>query len=280
MKCPRCGYISFDHNEVCPKCKKNIAAERDKLNLPDYRPAPPPVLGALIGEADDYGAGDGNHESGFEQDVGLSAEDSQAIEAMEQTFKDSQDFELQLETVLDEEGEESPGNIDLSDVTSRSASAEIQSRETTLNLAPEEDAEELSLDIEDLPVDDLEINTPQTEQPGDDASVLEPNRSLSGGGGIEDIDIFEPHDDEQEASFDLDDLSHDEPVTIAVESVQEEPVDEEPIDLEGLASGLEERTLDLSESVETGNGEEEEISLDIEDLDLDLDLLDRKGKTS
>lgn len=50
MKCPRCGYVSFDYNESCPKCDEDIRAERTKLNLSDYRSDPPFLLGALTGE--------------------------------------------------------------------------------------------------------------------------------------------------------------------------------------------------------------------------------------
>lgn len=50
MKCPKCGYVSFDYNESCPKCDEDIRAERTKLNLSDYRSDPPFLLGALTGQ--------------------------------------------------------------------------------------------------------------------------------------------------------------------------------------------------------------------------------------
>jgi hypothetical protein len=53
MKCPKCGYISFDHNEACPKCNKDITDERDNLGLPHFEPSVPYLLGALTGMADD-----------------------------------------------------------------------------------------------------------------------------------------------------------------------------------------------------------------------------------
>ena len=49
MKCPKCGYVSFDYNESCPKCDEDIRTERTKLNLSDYRADPPFLLGALTG---------------------------------------------------------------------------------------------------------------------------------------------------------------------------------------------------------------------------------------
>jgi predicted nucleic acid-binding Zn-ribbon protein len=53
MKCSNCGYISFDYNQSCPKCDKDISAERAKLNLPDYRSNPPFLLGALTGQVNE-----------------------------------------------------------------------------------------------------------------------------------------------------------------------------------------------------------------------------------
>jgi len=53
MKCPKCGYVSFDYNLVCPKCDKDISAERAKLNLPSYISDPPFLLGALTRQVDE-----------------------------------------------------------------------------------------------------------------------------------------------------------------------------------------------------------------------------------
>lgn len=53
MKCPKCGYISFDYNASCPKCKKDLTPQREALNLPSYRPDPPALLGALLGKTDE-----------------------------------------------------------------------------------------------------------------------------------------------------------------------------------------------------------------------------------
>ena len=33
MRCPKCGYNSFDHNHTCPKCRKDLGAARRLLNL-------------------------------------------------------------------------------------------------------------------------------------------------------------------------------------------------------------------------------------------------------
>jgi hypothetical protein len=48
MKCPKCGYISFDSNLECPKCRSDISMEQRKLNLPPFKPYPPLFLGAIV----------------------------------------------------------------------------------------------------------------------------------------------------------------------------------------------------------------------------------------
>lgn len=53
MRCPRCGYVSFDHNSTCPKCNKDISLEQAKMNLPAYMPNPPRLLDVLTGVSDD-----------------------------------------------------------------------------------------------------------------------------------------------------------------------------------------------------------------------------------
>jgi hypothetical protein len=53
MKCPKCGYISFDYNQNCPKCKKSLHEQAAKMNLPGYKPAPPSLLGSLFDSDED-----------------------------------------------------------------------------------------------------------------------------------------------------------------------------------------------------------------------------------
>lgn len=50
MKCKKCGYTSFDYNVVCPKCNRDVSADQKALNLPDFEPKPPFLLGTLTGD--------------------------------------------------------------------------------------------------------------------------------------------------------------------------------------------------------------------------------------
>jgi hypothetical protein len=51
MKCPKCSYISFDDNQVCPECNRDISTERARMNLPSYRSNPPSLLDSLFEKA-------------------------------------------------------------------------------------------------------------------------------------------------------------------------------------------------------------------------------------
>ena len=40
MRCPNCGYFSFDYLDRCVKCNADLTGERHRLNLSDIRPNP------------------------------------------------------------------------------------------------------------------------------------------------------------------------------------------------------------------------------------------------
>ena len=50
MRCPKCGYVSFDFLNNCPKCSRDLSSSREDLNLMDFRPQVPFLLGSLVGE--------------------------------------------------------------------------------------------------------------------------------------------------------------------------------------------------------------------------------------
>ena len=56
MKCPKCGYVSFDHLNNCMKCSRDLSDCRAGLNLLDFRPEVPFRLGSLVGEVEGGGA--------------------------------------------------------------------------------------------------------------------------------------------------------------------------------------------------------------------------------
>lgn len=44
MRCPKCGYVSFDYLERCQKCNADLTGERTRLGLHGFRPDPLSLL--------------------------------------------------------------------------------------------------------------------------------------------------------------------------------------------------------------------------------------------
>jgi hypothetical protein len=68
MRCPKCGYISFDHLEKCMKCSRDLSSAREDLNLLALRPDVPFLLGSLVGEMQ---GGDAQKELSLTQETEL-----------------------------------------------------------------------------------------------------------------------------------------------------------------------------------------------------------------
>jgi len=158
MKCPKCGYISFDYNQVCPKCNKNISYEQEKLNLPSFRPDPPSLLGFLIGDANESNINlrvnsDSNIDLSNEADIDLN--DSVILDTDNMSLND-QDIEMSFDTedsgeyLFDQESVVEPGKI-LSD-----SDFSLEEKEgDEFVLAPEAgEGEELSLDLGELSIEE------------------------------------------------------------------------------------------------------------------------------
>jgi hypothetical protein len=100
MKCPKCGFISFDYNLSCPKCNKDISSEQEKLHTPAFRPDPPFLLGALTGEANEsqIGPGPTGSQISFEKEKDINFDDASLNEASpldsEVALEDSSELNL------------------------------------------------------------------------------------------------------------------------------------------------------------------------------------------
>ena len=130
MKCPKCRYISFDYNEVCPKCNKDLASERKKMNLPGYKLNPPFFLGSLTGDLSD---------SRFGIEVG-------ALTGKEDIEMKDLEMHLDIETSQEETGKPQPGEVPKFD--SREIVTDID-LEDPLGLQFEQEDKEISMKQED-----------------------------------------------------------------------------------------------------------------------------------
>ena len=163
MKCPKCNYITSDYEQSCPKCKKNLAAVRKKINLPSYKANPPFLLTSLTAQ-----------NNGLDVDLLtdetepllteinpneelLDVHDFQAVEAMEAAFEDSQGLEGHPQSIpANVEKEPADNELSLSLEDSVDKESEIAFSLEDLDSAKDVETDEFRLtDAED---NDLEID--------------------------------------------------------------------------------------------------------------------------
>jgi hypothetical protein len=118
MKCPKCKYTSFDHNENCPKCTRDLTEIREKMNLPSYCP--------LIPTHTNF------QDQGTEGSIKIEQTgDFTPEENMDMQFTDTEDFETSFDAPV-KDGEE----------------------ESDLDFALATDTNDLTLDFDEFSVDD------------------------------------------------------------------------------------------------------------------------------
>ena len=191
MRCAKCNYISFDYNQICPKCNKDLKDIQVQLNLPDFQPSPPSFLGMMVGDGNDssvnleIGLPPHLDEIGPGDDVGLEvSEDMLTEEPATETG------EPELDLSFDTEEPEVVGDIEEEDVISDVKESEIEDigavekvaelvsdGETRLEEEISSDIDEIDLDFEDLTseekIDDREIPEEIAEEKDADQFLLE-----------------------------------------------------------------------------------------------------------
>jgi hypothetical protein len=246
MKCPKCGYISFDYNTRCPKCNKDIAAEQEKLNFPPFKPNPPFLLESLIGEATDStpalhvrpskAAGFGSDTSGNEPSI---SDKSDSGEIQEINIASYEPNEVQKQSF---------GELEL---PSHSSSSELNlnqsSDEISLDLGVQSDSQDALLKtpkgIDDMSLD-LDHSIDELSETGDTGEL-----NL-------DLDNLAPQKTGKDLNLKLDDFSHE--ATGTPKTSAKKAKASQKLSLDDISSDI-----DL---------DDEDLSIDLENLDLDLDL--------
>jgi hypothetical protein len=248
MKCPKCGYISFDYHQVCPKCSKDISAEQQKLNVPSYRPEPPALLGALLGEAGESGVhmSASTEMAAMHEEPEIRMAESSAMDTGELHLDDSREVELGLDF---ETGGEATG-------AALAASAEEPALDLELE-GPDELA--LGKDIGGLALSDSEALSPLEkgeEAAGDDITLdlgdLSSDAAEPDGKAI--LDTVKRQEDE--LGIDLGDMAVEEPGDTSTGAALDAS-GEVPFDLDTISSKAEQ---------EFGAEEKDEITLNLDDL--------------
>ncbi len=139
MRCPKCGYISFDHAETCSKCKKDISAQSEQLSGTILMAEAPAYLQFNMTESDGMGVGRGidvsPDETKFQADPAAAVENEEPETGDEIAFdfpeedsgssgadgqNESEDFDLplndddEIEIVMEEEESADTPQVDFS----------------------------------------------------------------------------------------------------------------------------------------------------------------------
>lgn len=267
MKCPKCDYVSFDYNQSCPKCNKDIGIEQKKLNLPGYEPVPPFFLASLIGAPD-------NGTSGFGGTLRMDQEEALPMDASPTVEAD--DFEM---AGIEDANE---GAADLSELDADGVEKEIQIGEDALSLNLDDEVQGLE-EPDVVGAGEEEPPLAFAEQPEDEEDLsldldfegdAEPD-VVGTGEGETPFSFSEALKDEGDHSLDLDLEEAADPVAVGPGETPfdftEELEDEGDLSLdlgEGAEStGLEEQPGDEIPAVAlSDDSDESDFSLDLADL--------------
>ena len=235
MKCPKCSYISFDYNEVCPKCNKDISAEQRRMNHPTYKPSTPFLLGSLLGGADQ--AEESVFDEGQNLDMGLEIKGIEEAEKQEESVVPPELAETNLFDDVETEDLEPISNFELEEegkeVSLDSGDVSLEDSESSLTHSGTVDEEEaISLNL-----DEPAVLEPISEEKGLMESALEKDGALG---------------------IDIDDLSLDEIAPPAPGAPKATTLDE---------SEMVTLVIDKKESTDSHGLEETELELDLEDFE-------------
>ena len=242
MRCPKCGYISFDHMETCLKCKKEISGSSD-VEGTTYHAATPSFL-KIPTEAD-------------------SVEESAPLDVNEDFAEDNYDFtDPDLEALVDDE------DIIFEDTDDDGGILFADPDSSDFQLEPDDDDGEIGFEFElDGGDDDLELY--------DDEEATAP--ALNVPEALADISDLAPPVEEESppaAASELGgmNLSLDDDMSI------DDDLDVDGLDLDlGFGNTTSDIDTELSLSLDDIDLSSGDITMDSSDLDsisLDLDLDD------
>jgi len=198
MRCPKCSFISFDFQETCVKCGKNISAAAEELHGTVASTEPPdflkldfsePEAGEAAAEesaefeaAEEFDLG-GDEEETF---VDLGAEEGTAEETVEMDITGEavvEPEEATAEEVVVEEAQPEEEALDMADLAP--AEEEADEFEIAAEEPEVETAEQAGQGLEDLKVDGIDLET----APAAGAEKGKVMPSVKTGTALDDFDI-------------------------------------------------------------------------------------------
>lgn len=249
MRCPKCGYISFDHLEKCLKCKKDIEAVSDGLAGSTYNIEAPSFLKLKSEKVEDIADDvDMSEELAFDDDEEYVDEDLEIL-------MEEDDAGPEPEVVLEEDEQE-------------------EDQEIEIDFSQFEDADESEIDLFDGDEDGEEtepsLSIEMPEELSDLSDLAPPDKDLekepAAPAQLAEVPEVPEEADGDFTDLNLDDLDFDlgldeEPEKSAVVSSEEAGLALDEIDFAETLSG----------KSSPRRAKSEEMDLDL-DLDFDLDL--------
>lgn len=201
MRCPKCGYISFDQQETCANCSRDLQGVTQEFKGTGMRVEKTSFLDSLLADSDEQSVPDQNSEEGVEKGAGTPEEftfDEDVALGEEETG---------IEFYLDEEEV-------VEDSTEGPVSEDQGTAEEDLDFS---EMESLEIYSEEAPASDEDV--PEEEEP---SLPEEPDLKLQ----LE-SDIMEEEPDEEGLEYDLEDIDMSD---LVIEGGEEEESDREKDD--------------------------------------------------
>lgn len=260
MRCPKCGYISFDHVDECLKCNKDISAISSKVAGTTYNVAPPAFLRFTKGESgekedeeiafdpdhDDHGMLDPDLDVLVDDDADVQDDDGATI-----SFGD--DFEgfggLENEEKFEVADSDDDSDIDLGQFEDAFEEEQVEGND-----------EELALEFPDELSDLSDLSAPAGD--GGEESGVAP--------------AFTSTEDKEESDdftldLDLEGLDDDFSLTTENDTEQQDEDDLGNLSLDDLGLSDEADAEPVADTPPARKKEKDDMDMD-GDLDFDLDL--------
>ena len=202
MRCPKCGYITFDHLETCTKCRKKIAAMSEQLSGTVFKAEAPAFLQFKVHEpGTDNDASVELFPENNDIDVEFSFDGKEDVSDKAQASEEIEfDFMDESQDAPASQGDEDEGGDELDLALFNEESVELDLDEGDTDVAESKDGPQLDfseLDISDLAPpaadeDDLSSAELTLEDPASApvASAKDSAQSSMGiGGGLEDLQM-------------------------------------------------------------------------------------------
>jgi len=165
MRCPKCGFISFDHLTSCTKCGKDIAEVASELQGTSIKTESPMFLSAALAAFADRE--ESFEEHAMEAEVGEGIDFSMEDEPVEEEAVAAAEAEEDIDFSIEQEEEQA--DISLAEAEAEEAAGTEEETEESVDLALEaEAAEEAESEAsEEETFEELDfMGTPEEEEEG------------------------------------------------------------------------------------------------------------------